>query len=321
MESMIARETRLGELLVREGLISEQQLKEALHHQETRTPHKPLGEVCVGLGFVSTSILKGVIEKYQKQILLGALLLRMGIISVGQAHAALSEQKKIGKRVGQILLDKRSITKAELAEALSIQLGISKIVPSVYMVDPLLLAKVTPAFFFRNRVVPLSRVTSCERNKEIVTVLMEDPLDITTIVDLRKTFNAEIQPAVSATLDLEDFLNEIFDPWGHYRAVHEAIVKKDGSADTRRVDDGYRAGADDGLYEKYVQGRDRPIIIDNREKQVILMASEGSAIKEIASRLSMSPSTVKAHLDNIYRKVGVRRRRYLTTLAAEILWP
>lgn len=130
MESMAARKERLGELLVREGLVDEQQLKEALHHQEMTAPHKPLGEICVGLGFISRSALKGVIQKYRKQILLGELLLRMRIVSGDQLREALSEQERVRKRLGQILLDKRYIAKPDLAEALSIQLGISKIVPA-----------------------------------------------------------------------------------------------------------------------------------------------------------------------------------------------
>jgi len=233
MELTAARKTRLGQLLVQEGLVSERQLEEALHYQETVTPHKPLGEICVDAGFVSTSALKRVIEKYRKHILFGQLLIRMGVVSVDQLDEALSEQKKTGKRVGQILLHKRYIGRADLTKALSIQLGISNIVPDVYTLDPLLLSKATPEYFRKHRVVPLSRtVTSCGRRREIVTVLMEDPLDIITIADLGKTFSAEIQPTVSATIGIDDFLNEIFDSWGRYLVVNETIVKKDDIAHT-----------------------------------------------------------------------------------------
>jgi type IV pilus assembly protein PilB len=223
MESMVVRQTRLGDLLVQREFISEQQVKEALHHQETRTPYKPLDELCVDLGFISTVVLRVALDRYRIEKLLGNVLLRMGVVSMDQLGEALSVQKRARKRLGQILLDKRYITKVDLAEALSIQLGISKIAPNVYMVDPMLLAKATPEYFRRHRVVPLfSVVMSGDRNKEIVTVLMEDPLDITTIGDLGRVFNAEIQRAVSATLDLEDFLNEIFEHRDRYRGANPA---------------------------------------------------------------------------------------------------
>ena len=142
-----------------------------------------------------------------------------------QLGEALSLQEKTRKRLGQTLLDKRYITKADLAEALSIQLRIPKIAPSVYMVDPMLLGKATPEYFRRHRAVPLSRVImSGDSNKEIVTVLLEDPLDIAAIADLGRVFNAEIQPAVSATMDLDDFLNEIFDPRDGYPVATRRVT-------------------------------------------------------------------------------------------------
>ena len=214
---------RFGELLMQHGFISEQQLKEALHHQQTAALHTPLGEICVDLGFISTTVLRVVLDRYRKGKLLGKVLQEMGVISVDQLSEALGEQKTGGKRLGQILLDKRYITKADLAEALSTQLGIPKIVPSVYMVDPMLLSRAHADYFRKHRAVPLSRiVTSGGSTKEIVTVLMEDPLDITAIAELRKVFNADIQPVVSATIDLDEFLNEIFEPRGSYPVAEPA---------------------------------------------------------------------------------------------------
>ncbi len=242
MEPVAARKMKLGQLLVQEGLVSDQQLEEALHDQETTTPHKPLGEICVDAGFLSTSALKRVIEKYRKQILFGQLLIRMGVVSAAQLDEALSEQEKIGKRVGQILLHKRYITRADITKALSIQLGISNIAPNVYTVDPSLLSKATPEYFRKHRVVPLSRVvTSCGRGREIVTVLMEDPLDMVTIAELEKAFGGEIQPTVSTTIGIEDFLNEVFDAWGRYRVVNETTLRKDdGSHMTTKCQHGTR---------------------------------------------------------------------------------
>src|SRR5512136_3033333 len=188
----IPTKKKFGALLAQHGFISEQQLQETLQHQERSAPHKRLGEICVDLGFISTTVLRVVLDRYRNHSLLGALLLRMDVVSVDQLNDALSEQRKGGKRLGQILLNKRYVTKADLAEALSVQLGIPKIVPNVYMVDPMLLSKAAPQYFRKHRVIPLSRVViSGVRSKEIVTVLMEDPLDTATIADLRKVFSAE----------------------------------------------------------------------------------------------------------------------------------
>jgi len=45
-----------------------------------------------------------------------------------------------------------------------------------------------------------------------------------------------------------------------------------------------------------------------REQEVLKLINEGYANKEIAKKLSVAPATVKAHIRNLYGKLGVRRR-------------
>ena len=51
-----------------------------------------------------------------------------------------------------------------------------------------------------------------------------------------------------------------------------------------------------------------------REHEVVLHASQGMSNKEIADRLAVSEATVKAHLTNIFQKLGVRDRAQLIAL-------
>ena len=48
--------------------------------------------------------------------------------------------------------------------------------------------------------------------------------------------------------------------------------------------------------------------LTSREKQIIEEVSKGLLDKEIASKICISTSTVKTHVKNIYRKLGVRNR-------------
>jgi DNA-binding CsgD family transcriptional regulator len=52
--------------------------------------------------------------------------------------------------------------------------------------------------------------------------------------------------------------------------------------------------------------------LTRREKQVIEELSKGLAYKEIAVNIFISRETVKQHLKNIYRKMGVRNRTEAT---------
>lgn len=45
-----------------------------------------------------------------------------------------------------------------------------------------------------------------------------------------------------------------------------------------------------------------------REKEIIAEVSKGLLDKEIAVKICISPETVKTHVKNIYKKLGVRNR-------------
>src|SRR3990172_606494 len=54
--------------------------------------------------------------------------------------------------------------------------------------------------------------------------------------------------------------------------------------------------------------RGSPAPLSTREVELAELAARGMPSKEIASRLFISPETVKTHLRNIFRKCGVRSR-------------
>ncbi len=55
--------------------------------------------------------------------------------------------------------------------------------------------------------------------------------------------------------------------------------------------------------------------LTTRERQVILVLSEGVTNKEIGRRLRLAEGTVKVHLHRIYRKLGIANRTALAILA------
>ncbi|MBN8834086.1 MAG: response regulator transcription factor [Sphingobacteriales bacterium] len=50
------------------------------------------------------------------------------------------------------------------------------------------------------------------------------------------------------------------------------------------------------------------IFLTRRELEIIEEISNGLIDKEIASKIYISPGTVKKHIQNIYKKLGVRNR-------------
>jgi len=54
--------------------------------------------------------------------------------------------------------------------------------------------------------------------------------------------------------------------------------------------------------------------LSEREKEVALLLKEGDTYKEVASKLEITPRTVKAHAQNIYKKLHVKDRLALALL-------
>jgi two-component system, NarL family, nitrate/nitrite response regulator NarL len=56
--------------------------------------------------------------------------------------------------------------------------------------------------------------------------------------------------------------------------------------------------------------------LTSRERKIVLiLASGGLSNKDVGRRLNLSEGTVKVHLHNIYRKLGVKTRTALVALA------
>src|SRR5258706_8824569 len=60
---------------------------------------------------------------------------------------------------------------------------------------------------------------------------------------------------------------------------------------------------------------DQNLMLTERERQIILVLSEGITNKEIGRRLGLTEGTVKVHLHRIYRKLGIANRTALAVLA------
>jgi DNA-binding NarL/FixJ family response regulator len=58
--------------------------------------------------------------------------------------------------------------------------------------------------------------------------------------------------------------------------------------------------------------------LTSREQQVLELLSEGQTMRQIATRLSISPRTVETHVAKLYRKLGVRTRVQAVSRAATL---
>jgi len=167
-------------------------------------------------------------------------------------------------------------------------------------------------------------VAEIERVDDIAATLAHAPCDI-LLLDLHMDRYAlgEIK-ALSrlASVVVVTASQETYEAAAAVRSGARAVVFKRYTADT--LLQAIRTVARGGVWmprglQAHVQKQQRSDAAEpltSRECDVIHFVSQGLRNAEVAARLLISEQTVKTHLNNIFRKVGVRDRVELTLYAA-----
>jgi DNA-binding CsgD family transcriptional regulator len=131
-----------------------------------------------------------------------------------------------------------------------------------------------------------------------------------------------VQGSISLVINiiLEKIINRLFDHvmvYGSYqiRIIPQIIPNSSGGIET--------------VYIIYLNNNEKPLgkILDkineiysfsNREKQIIEQIYSGLSNEEIADKLFLSVHTVKTHIENIYKKMGINKRTSLFNIINEI---
>jgi type II secretory ATPase GspE/PulE/Tfp pilus assembly ATPase PilB-like protein len=120
MQSALAADPKIGPLLVKEGLLTPENLAKTLAIQKKQYPRAPLGEVCIALGHLTSEDLNRVLVKHNRRIPLGELLVHLGVLTTEQLNEFLHFQQKQRprKKLGRMIVDKGLIDEATLIRVL-----------------------------------------------------------------------------------------------------------------------------------------------------------------------------------------------------------
>ena len=161
----------LGELLVREGLVSETQLATALRAQEASPDGTPIGQLLVEQGAMSPTDLEAVLRRYHKKYRLGDILVETNVISETQLQLGVDHHRRTGLRLGDALLQLGFVNEEMLKLALCTQLDVAFVDLDRFSIDRDLAALVPKSFAQQHRVLPVARVD------DVLTVALADPTD------------------------------------------------------------------------------------------------------------------------------------------------
>ena len=112
----------LGQRLLRAGLISQSQLAQALREQQQN--HLKLGEVCLERGWLTLADLYRFLPS--QSLSLGEILVALGHLDFEQLRVALAQQRRYGRKLGEILTWKGWVQPAILDRALDVQVQLQR---------------------------------------------------------------------------------------------------------------------------------------------------------------------------------------------------
>jgi type IV pilus assembly protein PilB len=190
---MQRRRKKLGEILIAQGLITNEQLVEALQvHKRTGVS---LGTVLVNLKYITeddlTSVLGAQIQLDQRKRI-GEVLIAQGLITEEQLRMGLEEQKKTKLQLGKCLVNLGFISDNKLVDVLSAQLDVQHVVLENFNFNRMLVNLIPEDMAKRYRVIPLFE------KEGTLTVAMADPTNLRTLDHLKFKTGKEIEPVIAA---------------------------------------------------------------------------------------------------------------------------
>jgi general secretion pathway protein E len=135
---------------------------------------------------------------------IGDILVDLNIITPQQLADCLQEQKTTGKLLGQVLLERNCVTKADLSRALAHQVGV-KFIEKIteQMADPAMLGKVPLKFLRQHGVIPLLYESAR-------TIATANPRDLQPLDDLALLMQGDVEYAVATDEVIIEAINKYY---------------------------------------------------------------------------------------------------------------
>jgi type II secretory ATPase GspE/PulE/Tfp pilus assembly ATPase PilB-like protein len=201
----IPAETRLGRLLIDEGLITDGDLAAALAKQAASPAYVPLGRLLVGENLITPRQLAHVLERSNKRPKLGEVLLRSGSISEEQLQLALQEQQRSKRPLGEVLIKLGHLTDEAMRQALCLQLDVPFVDLDRVTLDRGLTRLINRSYARRYWLVPVAQVG------QVLTISMNDPTKIAVVDELSQLTGFVVNVVTSSQEAIRRAFKRLYD--------------------------------------------------------------------------------------------------------------
>lgn len=196
---------KIGEILIKEGLITIGQFQNALKYQQKLKKHMPMGQILVNQKAITQKMLNFVLNRFQKRIRLGDLLIQSGVLTKQQLEVGLKHQKEMGIRLGEALVKLNFITEQVMKQTLCTQLNIPFLDFANITLKPELSKLINKNYALKHGVVPIAMIGNT------VTLLMDDPTNTELIEELQQFTGYSINVVTSTKADIMDAFAELYE--------------------------------------------------------------------------------------------------------------
>ncbi len=273
----------LGELLLRQGVLDEDQLNHAV--SEHKRTGMALAKILIRLGMVSedtlTSIL-GVQMQSATKMRIGEMLLAQKYITREQLEQALETQKNTGKRLGRTLVDLGFMPEERLIEILSRQFEVPYVKLDSFAIDPEAYTYLPEDLCKAYKVVPLF-VSKSEDDRRIIreslTLAMTDPTNMRVINIVKFKVKMEVDVVMASDSDVQKAIERVFAGHGSQEESLAELISET------------KDGEELETVERGQGGNDEPELSDEEGRAVVKIVTTliHEAIARHASDIHLEP--------------------------------
>lgn len=273
----------LGQLLLRQGVLDEDQLAHAMaEHKRTGLM---LSKILVRLGMVSEETLTNILGSQMQsstKMRIGEMLLAQGYITQEQLDKALETQKTSGKRLGRTLVDLGYMPEERLIEILSRQFEVPYVKLDNFNIDPNAFNYLPEDMCKQYKVVPLFvQKGEDERHqvRSVMTIAMTDPTNMRTISIVKFKVRMDVDVVMASEADVQKAIERVFA--GHGPAEESLADLINESKDGEELE----------TVERGQGGSDEPELSDEEGRQVVKIVTTliHEAIARKASDIHLEP--------------------------------
>ena len=194
---------KVGELLIEQKLISQEQLQEALELQKV-FPDRSVGQLLCKLGFVKGSDLSFVLDQKNKRRKLIDILLKGALIDQQQLSHALEVSKKSNISLEKTFLKLRFIDEEQMAQAVASQYDLPYVLINRFNLDLSLSHYISAAYAQKQRIVPISKIANT------LTLAMAEPLKNHEIRELEGSIRLRIISVIATETSIFKALKHLY---------------------------------------------------------------------------------------------------------------